>query len=279
MHCVRRPRDLRRVAGERGGGPRPGGERGDVRRTLAAGRRSRAARGASVTRARIAVLASGGGSNLQALLDYFATLGDRRAGDVVLVVSNNAAAGALERAARAGIATAVIGPDGAELDELLTQHRISLVVLAGYLRFVPVTVTRRFAGRMVNVHPALLPQFGGTGMYGARVHRAVLAARAEASGPTIHFVDEAYDHGPVIAQWRVPVRPTDDEHTLAARVLRAEHLLLPRVVQAVAAGEARLTDDGRVDPPFVLDPRTLPTLDPDLDDGTLAGDLQRHRPR
>jgi formyltetrahydrofolate-dependent phosphoribosylglycinamide formyltransferase len=232
-----------------------------------------------MTRARIAVLASGGGSNLQAVLDYFAALGDARAGDVVLVASNNASAGALERARRAGIATAVIGADGAELDHLLAAHRVDLVVLAGYMRFVPVAVTRRFAGRMVNVHPALLPQFGGTGMYGARVHRAVLAARAEASGPTVHFVDEAYDHGPVIAQWRVPVRPSDDEHTLAARVLRAEHLLLPRVVQAVASGEVRLTAEGRVDPPFVLDPTTLPTLDPELDDGSLAGDLHRLRPR
>jgi formyltetrahydrofolate-dependent phosphoribosylglycinamide formyltransferase len=228
---------------------------------------------------RIAVLASGGGSNLQALLDYFAALDDARAGDVVLVASNSAGAGALERARRAGIATAVIDPNGADLDALLTAHRIELVVLAGYMRFVPVPVTRRFAGRMVNVHPALLPEFGGAGMYGPRVHRAVLAARAEASGATVHFVDEAYDHGPVIAQWRVPVRPADDEHALAARVLRAEHLLLPRVVQAVAAGEVRLASDGRVDPPFVLDPRTLPTLDPDLDDGSLAGDLHRLRPR
>lgn len=232
-----------------------------------------------MSRVRIAVLASGGGSNLQALLDYFALLGDRRSGDVVLVASNNAGAGALERARRAGITSAVVDANGTDLDAVLTAHRIELVVLAGYMRFVPVAVTRRFAGRMVNVHPALLPEFGGAGMYGARVHRAVLAARAVASGPTVHFVDEAYDHGPVIAQWRVPVHPSDDEHTLAARVLRAEHLLLPRVVQAVAAGEVRLTDDGRVDPPFTLDPRTLPTLDPDLDDGALAGDLHRLRPR
>ena len=230
-------------------------------------------------RARIAVLASGGGSNLQALLDYFAALGERRAGDVVLVASNRADAGALARAAAAGIRTAVIPADGAPLEALLAAHAIDLVVLAGYLKFVPVAVTRRYAGRIVNVHPALLPEFGGPGMYGARVHRAVLDARAAASGPTVHFVDEEYDHGAVIAQWRVPVHPTDDEHALAARVLRAEHLLLPRVVQAVAAGEVRLTSDGRVDPPFVLDPATLATLDRELDDGSLAGELQRPRPR
>jgi formyltetrahydrofolate-dependent phosphoribosylglycinamide formyltransferase len=232
-----------------------------------------------VRRARIAVLASGGGSNLQALLDYFHTLGDRRAGDVVLVASDRAQAGALERARRAGIETAVTPGDGSGLDALLTAHAVDLVVLAGYLRFVPVTLTRRFAGRMINVHPGLLPQFGGPGMYGARVHRAVLEARASVSGPTVHFVDEQYDHGPIIAQWRVPVRPADDEHTLAARVLRAEHLLFPRVVQAIAAGQVRLAPDGRVDPPFVLDPATLPTLDPELDDAALADDLQRVRPR
>ena len=232
-----------------------------------------------MTRARIAVLASGGGSNLQALLDHFAALCERRAGDVVLVASNHADAGALERARIAGIATVVVSPGGDEMDTLFTEHAIDLVVLAGYLRFVPVPVTRRYAGRMVNVHPALLPEFGGPGMYGARVHRAVLAARALASGPTVHFVDEVYDHGAVIAQWRVPVQLADDEHTLAARVLRAEHLLYPRVVQAVAAGDVQLTNDGRVDPPFMLDPATLPSLDPELDDGSLAGELQRLRPR
>ena len=231
-----------------------------------------------MTRTRIAVLASGGGTNLQALLDYFASLGDRRAGDVVLVASNRAGAGALERARAASIATVVIPTDETGLETLLAAHRIDLVVLAGYLKFVPVAVTRRYSGRMINVHPALLPQFGGPGMYGARVHRAVLEARAAASGPTVHFVDEVYDHGAVIAQWRVPVQPTDDEATLAARVLRAEHLLFPRVVQAVAAGEVRLTVDGRVDPPFILDPATLPTLDPELDDGSLADELQRPRP-
>ena len=231
-----------------------------------------------MTRARIAVLASGGGSNLQALLDYFRALGDRRAGDVVVVIANRAGAGALERARKAGIDALVI-TDDAELEAALAARAIDLVVLAGYLKFVPIAVTRRYAGRIVNVHPALLPQFGGPGMYGARVHRAVLEARAPASGPTVHFVDEVYDHGAVIAQWRVPVHPTDDEHTLAARVLRAEHLLFPRVVQAVAAGEVRLTADGRVDPPFVLDPTTLPTLDPELDDGSLAGEMQRNTPR
>lgn len=227
-----------------------------------------------MTRARIAVLASGGGSNLQALMDHFAQLGEARAGDIVLVAADRPDAGALDRARRAGIATALIAsrraPQGEELASLLERHRVDLVVLAGYLQLVPVEVTRRYAGRLLNVHPALLPDFGGAGMYGARVHRAVLAAGARSSGPTVHFVDDVYDHGPVIARWPVPVRAGDDEHTLAARVLRAEHLLYPRVVQAVAAGDVRLAPDGRVDPPFVLDRRTLPPLDPELADAPSA---------
>ena len=227
-----------------------------------------------MTRARIAVLASGGGSNLQALIDHFAQLGEARAGDLVLVASDRADAGALDRAQRAGIATALIAstrtPEGRALGALLAEHRVDLVALAGYLQFVPSEVTRRYAGRLLNVHPALLPDFGGAGMYGARVHRAVLAAGARTSGPSVHFVDDIYDHGAVIARWPVPVRPDDDEHTLANRVLRAEHLLYPRVVQAVAAGDVRLTPDGRVDPPFVLDRRTLPPLDPELVDAQTA---------
>jgi phosphoribosylglycinamide formyltransferase/phosphoribosylglycinamide formyltransferase-1 len=221
-----------------------------------------------MTRSRIAVLASGGGSNLQALIDHFRTLGERRAGDIVLVASDRADAGALGRAARAGISTATLPsrrqPDAMPMDELFAQHDIDLVVLAGYMQYVPHDVTRRFTGRILNVHPALLPAFGGAGMYGARVHRAVLAAGATTSGPTVHFVDDEYDHGTVIAQWPVPVRLDDDEHTLAARVLRAEHILYPRVIQAVAAGQVRLGPDGHIEHPFVLDVTSLPPLDEDL---------------
>jgi phosphoribosylglycinamide formyltransferase-1 len=230
-----------------------------------------------VRRARIGVLASGGGSNLQSLLEHFTALGERRAGDVVLVASDKRAAGALARGAAAGARTAVLQsahePEGSPLDTLLSDNAIDLVVLAGYLRMIPPEITRSFAGRMVNVHPALLPDFGGAGMYGIRVHRAVLAAKATESGPTVHFVDEHYDHGAIIAQWPVPVRPDDDELALAARVLRAEHLLYPRVVQRVAAGVIRLAADGHVDSPFVRAGTSLPTFDPDLDDRSLAARL------
>ena len=226
-----------------------------------------------MTRCRIGVLASGGGSNLQAILDHLAQLGDARHGDVVLVASNRPDAGALDRAARASVERAVLqsphAPDGGALGDVLARHAIDLVALAGYMRLIPDSVTRAYRGRMLNVHPALLPDFGGTGMYGARVHRAVLSASAPLSGPSVHFVDEVYDHGPVIAQWPVPVLPADDEHALAARVLRAEHLLYPRVVDAVAGGEVQLDTEGRVRSERFTSPR-LPTMDPMLDDVTLA---------
>jgi formyltetrahydrofolate-dependent phosphoribosylglycinamide formyltransferase len=200
---------------------------------------------------RIGVLASGGGSNLGALL----ALLDARAADggserpvVACVLSNTPGAGALTRAADRGIPTAVLADqaDGAALLALLTQHDIGTVALAGYLRMVPAEVTRRFAGRMVNVHPSLLPAFGGHGMYGRRVHAAVLAAGATVSGCTAHFVDEVYDRGPVLAQWPVPVAPDDTPESLAARVLRAEHALFPRVVAALAEERLGLGPDGRV---------------------------------
>lgn len=229
-----------------------------------------------MTRTRIGVLASGGGSNLQAILDHLTALGDARYGDVVLVASNRPDAGALARASRAGISRVVLqsphAPDGEALDAALAAHGVELVALAGYMRLVPPEVTAAYRGRMLNVHPALLPEFGGEGMYGPRVHRAVLEAGATLSGPSVHFVDEVYDHGALIAQWPVPVLPGDDAQSLAARVLRAEHLLYPRVVNAVAGGEVRLDKDGRVASTLVLQPR-LPTMNPALDDATLGAAL------
>lgn len=226
-----------------------------------------------MSRMRVGVLASGGGSNLQALLDHLTDIGDARACDVVLVASNRPDAGALERAASAGIATAVLesphAPAGADLAGALRDHEIELVALAGYMRHVPADVTRRYHHRMVNVHPALLPAFGGPGMFGARVHRAVVGAQASESGPTVHFVDDIYDHGATIAQWPVPVYREDDEHTLASRVLRAEHLLYPRIIQALAAVAMRSAEAASLDSAPLLAPR-IPMMDPALDDRELA---------
>jgi phosphoribosylglycinamide formyltransferase-1 len=185
---------------------------------------------------RVAVLASGGGSNLQAILDYLGGLGDASAAQVVLVASDRAGAGALAKAKAKGVPSAVVtNPgDGAALTQLLESHRVDCVALAGYLKFVPHDVTTRWHGRIVNIHPALLPKFGGAGMYGRRVHEAVLAAGETESGATVHQVDDVYDRGAIIAQERVPVEPGDTPDSLAARVLAAEHRLYPRALQTLA---------------------------------------------
>jgi phosphoribosylglycinamide formyltransferase-1 len=187
-------------------------------------------------RVRLAVLASGGGSNLQAILDHFDALGESRAADVVLVASNRPDAFALARARARGIPAAVIEDpaDGAALTALLESHAAGLIALAGYLKLVPPEVTEHWRGRIVNIHPALLPRFGGAGMYGRRVHEAVIAGGEAASGATVHQVDDAYDRGPIIAQERVRVEPGDTPDSLAARVLAAEHRLYPRTLQALA---------------------------------------------
>jgi phosphoribosylglycinamide formyltransferase 1 len=125
--------------------------------------------------------------------------------------------------------------DAAEWLVRLDRHRTDLVVLAGYLKLVPAPVIARFRDRILNIHPALLPAFGGKGMYGLRVHEAVLASGARESGATVHLVDEAYDRGAVLGQARVPVLPDDTPDRLAARVLEVEHRLLPAAVLAAAA--------------------------------------------
>lgn len=185
---------------------------------------------------RLAVLASGRGSNLQAIVDHFDNLARERVAKVVLVASNRTDSPALIRAATASIDIAHFNAadDGSELLELLQKYRVDLVVLAGYLKRIPSKVIREYSGRMMNIHPALLPAFGGEGMYGARVHQAVIAAGAKESGVTVHLVDDEYDRGPIIAQWRIPVEPSDSADTLAARVLNVEHVVYPRTVEMVA---------------------------------------------
>lgn len=191
------------------------------------------------SRARIAVLASGGGSNLQAILDYLGARGEQGAGDVVLVASDRPGAAALERARAAEVPAAVLRtpkhPEGEDAADLLARHRVDFIALAGYLRLLPKEIVAAFPCRIVNVHPALLPAFGGPGMYGDRVHRAVLLAGARVSGATVHYVDEEYDRGAILAQWPVPVLADDSVQSLAARVLKVEHVLYPRVVDAVAS--------------------------------------------
>jgi phosphoribosylglycinamide formyltransferase/phosphoribosylglycinamide formyltransferase-1 len=186
---------------------------------------------------RVAVLASGRGSNLQALIDHFSSLGDKSAVRIELVASNRPGAPALERARSASIAaeTFVADDEGRDLLQLLDRYQVDLLVLAGYMKRIPPAVVRRFHGRIVNVHPGLLPEFGGAGMYGSRVHEAVLASGARTSGVTVHLVDNEFDHGPIVAQWRVKVADGDTVETLAARVLEVEHAVYPRAVEMIAA--------------------------------------------
>jgi phosphoribosylglycinamide formyltransferase-1 len=185
---------------------------------------------------RLAVLASGRGSNLQAIIDHFDNLARERIAKVALVASNRADSPALIRAATASIDIASFDAtdDGSQLLELLRKFRIDLVVLAGYLKRIPPKVIREYSGRIINIHPALLPAFGGEGMYGARVHEAVIESGAKETGVSVHLVDDDYDRGPVIAQWRVPVEESDTADSLAARVLSVEHIVYPRVVEMVA---------------------------------------------
>lgn len=204
----------------------------------------------------LAVFASGSGTNLQSLLDTFGTDGQPDpSACVALVVSDRPSCGALDRARSAGAPIAVVDPKdhpapeafAAALLEAMHSHRIELIALAGYLRLIPPQVVEAYRGRIVNIHPAPLPAFGGKGLYGQRAHRAVIEAGVRVSGPTIHFVDERYDTGPIIVQWPVPVRPDDTPERLGERVLRYEHRLYPIVVRALARGEVRLGENGRVE--------------------------------
>lgn len=197
---------------------------------------------------RLAVLCSGGGSNLLAILHDLSANAAEHVAEVALVASDRESAGALQHGRNHSIPSvpmdAQLRTEG--LLPLLRQYQIDCVVLAGYLRHVPDDVTAAYRGRIVNVHPSLLPAFGGQGMYGAKVHTAVLAAGVRITGATVHFVDPVYDHGPIIAQWPVPVFPSDSVDRLARRVLEVEHAMYPAAVRAVARGQVTLGPDGRV---------------------------------
>ena len=198
---------------------------------------------------RLAVFASGGGSNFQAILDAVAD-GSLRA-DVVLCLSNRPDAGALDRAEARQIPTAVLDPSSfqeesgyvAALMDRLSEHAVNFIALAGYMRKIPVEIVHAFRGRMLNIHPSLLPAFGGPGMFGKHVHAAVLEHGARWSGATVHLVDEDFDTGPIVLQEPVPVLQTDTPQTLATRVLEVEHTIYPEALCLFAEGHVTL--DGR----------------------------------
>ena len=191
---------------------------------------------------RIAVLVSGGGTNLQALIDAQAR-GDIPDGEIALVVSNKADAYALERAKRAGIETAVClreaGESRADFEAkvlgTLEARGIRMIILAGFMAILSADFVARYPDRIINVHPALIPSFCGEGFYGLRVHRAALDYGVKVTGATVHYVNEIPDGGRIIAQKAVDVQPGDTPETLQRRVMeQAEWILLPRAAQIVA---------------------------------------------
>ncbi len=195
---------------------------------------------------RLAVFASGGGSNFQAILDAH----QRRELELapVCLVSDRDGIGALARAERAGLPLAVFGRSTwrgeakavQDLLSFLREHSVELIALCGFLRMLPAALLAAYPDRILNIHPALLPAFGGKGMYGHRVHEAVWHAGCRVSGATVHLVNERYDEGPILAQQAVELKPTDDPEQIAARVLEIEHRLFPAALQMLATNEIQI---------------------------------------
>ena len=195
---------------------------------------------------RLGVLASHGGTNLQVIID--ACREGRLEATVCVVISNNSGSMALERARREGIPyhhlSGVTHPQPEQLDGailgMLEKHQIDLVILAGYMRLLGPQTLSRYRNRILNSHPALLPKFGGKGMYGSLVHEAVLAAKEPVTGVTIHLADGVYDHGHIVAQRRVPVIDGDTVDSLTERVQRRERRLWVETLQRIAHQELDL---------------------------------------
>lgn len=198
---------------------------------------------------RLGVLASGGGTNLQAIIDRSAS--GRLPAHVGVVIGNNSRSGAFARARRAGIPAFHLSgrthPQPGALDraiaETLRSHGVNLVVLVGYMKKLGPVTLENFRDRIINIHPALLPAFGGKGMYGDLVHEAVVRSGVEVSGATVHFVDGDYDTGPVILQRSIRVQPEETPDSLARKVLAVEHELLSEVIGLFAEG--KISVDGR----------------------------------
>ena len=197
------------------------------------------------------MLVSGGGSNLQAILDAIDS-GRLDSVSVGLVISSNREAYALKRAESRGIPTMVIDavgwPKPRERDErlleVLKELDPDLIVLAGYMKILPESIIGRFPRRIINIHPSLIPQYCGEGFYGMRVHRAVLEAGEMVSGATVHYVDEGVDTGEILLQEQVPVRSGDTPESLAARVLETEHRILTEVIDKISRQNSNIDIEG-----------------------------------
>lgn len=193
-----------------------------------------------------AVFASGRGSNFEAIL-YAVDRGELDV-DIVLCLSDRSSARALDRAKERGIPTVVLHPAdygdedeyAAAMHDVLERHGANFIALAGYMKKIPTSIIRSYGGRIVNIHPALLPAFGGKGMYGRRVHEAVVAYGVHWTGATVHIVDEEYDTGPIVLQEPVRVMPHDTPEDVAERVLEVEHRIYPTALRLFAQDRIRI---------------------------------------
>lgn len=180
---------------------------------------------------KIAIFASGGGSNAQAIINYFTT---NASANVALIISNREHAGVIEKAKAANIPFEIISRttlnNEHEMMDILRNHQIDFIVLAGFLLLIPDFLCRHYPHRIVNIHPALLPKYGGKGMYGHFVHQAVKAAGERESGITIHFVNEKYDEGGILFQAKTTINPEDTPEEIAAKVLQLEHAHYPKII-------------------------------------------------
>lgn len=192
---------------------------------------------------RIAIFVSGGGTDLQSIIDYEKS-GQLKNGKIELVISNRKKAYGLERARMAGI-EAIYERNQEKIMELLEKKQISLVVLAGYLAILSEEFVKKYEYRIINIHPSLIPSFCGAGMYGLHVHEAVLARGTKVSGATVHFVNEVTDGGPIILQEAVKVEDDDTPETLQARILEVEHRILPYAVDLFCNGQLEI-NNGKV---------------------------------
>lgn len=195
----------------------------------------------------IAVFASGKGSNFKAILDAI-NAGKIPNSHIVLVISNNSDAGVLMIARENNLPAVHISRKQFSSDDefvigilaVLREHKVNFIVLAGYMKKIDRRIVQTFKGQIINIHPALLPAFGGPGMYGMFVHQAVINAKATVSGATVHVVDEEYDRGPIVLQKSTPISPDDTAETLAAKVLKIEHALYPEVIKLFAEGKVKI---------------------------------------
>lgn len=188
----------------------------------------------------IAVFASGNGTNAENIIQYFNGGAGKDDARVVLVVCNRKGAGVIGRAERLGVPVSVLS--SSELNDrnyllgLLKEHKVDFIVLAGYLLLIPQWLVQAYPHKIVNIHPALLPKYGGKGMYGSNIHKAVVAAGESQTGITIHYVNECYDEGEIIFQTQVDLLPTDTVEDVEKKIHQLEQQNFPRVIDSVLMG-------------------------------------------